>query len=82
MFNNIFLKTRLLIRSNPILYKYFLFFRNKKGYEYFPDKNTDFQITGYPRSANTFASDVLKEFFSKKNNYLSYSFNCNFKDCC
>ncbi len=59
-------KIRQLIRSEPNIYKTYLYFR--MGYTYkLPNKNTDLHLTGYQRSGNTFAAEILKNIFSKYN---------------
>ena len=62
MIDKIKSKIRQLIRSKPNIYKIFLYFKN--GYSYkLPNKSTDLHLTGYQRSGNTFAAEIIANIF-------------------
>ncbi len=64
MIDKIKSKIRQIIRSEPNIYKIFLYFKN--GYTYkLPNKNTDIHLTGYQRSGNTFATKIIENIFSE-----------------
>ena len=64
MIDNMKSKIRQLVRSEPNVYKVFLYFKN--GYTYkLPNENTDLHLTGYQRSGNTFAAEIIENIFSE-----------------
>lgn len=56
---NIFIKFGISIRNSPLMYKAFLLFMGKYKTNLFPNKKTDVHITGYPRSGNTYAKNLM-----------------------
>lgn len=66
LLEKLILRFRLLIRENIFLYPIYLkYYRKEQIDELFPSEKTDIHITGYPRSANTFATEFAKLYFSE-----------------
>ena len=53
-------QARRIIRNSARLYSLYCKIRGKSTNDFFPDADTNLHLTGYPRSANTFAVNLLR----------------------
>jgi len=54
----------IIVKSNILLYKLNIFFRNRNVYDRLPSKKFDLFLTGYQRSGNTFSSRIVNRCFT------------------
>lgn len=54
---------RRIIRNNPVLYPLYVRYVVKNRTAIFPSSRTKLHITGFPRSANTYCYNVVKQVF-------------------
>jgi hypothetical protein len=59
-------KIRLLIRSNPIIFRIYIVLTNGHP-DRLPDKTTMLHVTGYQRSGNTFSKRIIERIFPDYN---------------
>lgn len=52
---------RQLIRQSPFLYRLYLTVMGVRQRSVFPNRQTDLHLTGFPRSANTFATRLVQQ---------------------
>lgn len=57
---------RNFIKSSPIIYPFYINRIRRLNID-FPNEKTDFHLTGFPRSANTYCRQIVKEVFPELN---------------
>lgn len=56
---------RSFVQKHPLVHKFYIALTNRSALSYFPKKETDLRIAGFPRSGNTFFSTLVNYFFSE-----------------
>ena len=59
-------KLRNVIKGSPLIYPFYINKIRRLNID-FPDESTDLHLTGFPRSANTYCRQIVKEVFPELN---------------